>query len=84
MGPIQESQAVLLGGVEGRGMEVDTVLWGLGAAVAVLVLVRLADRRRRDLRALLYDYVQRQLLWIRRKQKAAEMKAAKKQAESEN
>ncbi len=65
-------------------MDVDTVLWGLGALIAILVLVRLADKRRRDLRALLYDYVQRQLLWIRRKQKAAEMKAAKKQAESES
>lgn len=52
----------------------DLALVAGAAFVAVMVLVYLANRRRRHLEALLNDFIQRQVLWVRRKKKAAELK----------
>lgn len=57
--------------------QLDTILWISGALVAVTCLIVMANRRRRHLEALVNDYIQRQVLWVRRKKKAAELKLAK-------
>lgn len=58
-------------------INLDLILWMVGGFIAIMVLVSLANRRRRHLEALLNDYIQRQVLWVRRKKKAAELKLAK-------
>lgn len=55
-------------------MNIDVICWGVGALVAISCLVRMANKRRKHLQGLLNDYVQRQILWVRRKQKAVELK----------
>ena len=62
---------------KGVNMEIqwDWILWAGGALVAVVCLVNIANLRRKPLQGLLREYVERQVLWVRRKVKAAEIKS---------
>ncbi len=72
--------------MEGESMDLqwDWILWGLGALLAVVCLVKISMARRKHLQGLLREYVERQVLWIRRKIKAAELKSKKSEDQAAN
>lgn len=58
----------------------DGILWLVTVLIALACIIKMSNMRRKHLHGLLKEYIARQVLWVRRKMKAAELKNKKSES----